>query len=253
MSPVQGRRTPNLESLVMDAILSIALVAMSLLLVSLGLGLTDQKNFRVRWLLLALALLVAEDALLTNLYGLLPSVVPGDWNWQGKGLALLAMLVIGASPGFGWERIGLTLRQRSGSLRACLPVVAIYLSFFIAVGLVMPNEPVDPEDLGFQLTMPGAEEELFYRGVLLLALNEAFRRRWHFLGIDWGWGALLSSALFGLAHAFSLGSDGIAFDPIVFALTAVPSLLGVWLRERSGSLVLPFLVHNAGNALPMIF
>ena len=100
--------------------------------------------------------------------------------------------------------------------------------------------------------MPGREEELFYRGLLLFALNEAFRRRCNFLGIEWGWGALLSSVLFGLAHGFSFSSGAFAFDPIIFGLTAIPSLLGVWLRERSGSLLLPVIVHNAGNSLPML-
>lgn len=237
----------------MNAILSIAMIAAILLLGALALGLSDRRHFSLRWLLLAVALVVAEDALLTNLYGLLPSLIPGSWNWQGKGLALIALLLIAAHPRVGWGNVGLTLRQRSGSLAACLPVVALYLALFVAVGLMMPNSGVGGEDIAFQLTMPGAEEELFYRGVLLFAFNEAFRRRWHFLGIDWGWGAILSSILFGLAHAFSVGNDGIALDPIIFGLTAVPSLLGVWLRVRSGSLLLPVIVHNAGNLLPMIF
>ncbi len=237
----------------MNAINSILMIAAILLLVGLALGLDDRRHFSPRWLLVAIALVVADDAILTNFYGLLPSMIPGRWNWQGKGLALVTLLLVAAHWRLGWVNVGLTLRQRAGSLAACLPVVAIYLGFFFAIGLAMPNDAVGGEDIAFQLTMPGAEEELFYRGVLLFAFNEAFRRRWHFIGIDWGWGAALSSALFGLAHAFGVGNDGVTFDPIVFGLTAVPSLLGVWLRERSGSLLLPIIVHNAGNALPMIF
>lgn len=237
----------------MNAVISIAAVAGILLVCGIALGRADNRYFKPRWLLFAVGLVVAEDALLTNAYGLLPTVIAGNWNWQGKGLALIALLAIASHRQLGWERVGLTYQQRAGSLLACLPVVAAYLLFFFAVALAIPNETVGGEDIAFQLTMPGLEEEMFYRGVLLFALNEAFGRRWRFLGVEWGWGVLLSSILFGLAHAFSLGDGGVAFDPIVFGLTAVPSLLGVWLRERSGSLVLPVLVHNAGNTLPMLW
>lgn len=236
----------------MDAIISIAAIVAIFLASGLVPGLAGKPHFKLHWLLVAGALVIAEDALLTNGYGLLPDVVPGSWNWQGKGLALMALLAIAAHPSFGFDRVGLTLRQRRGSLLACLPVVGLYLSLFVALALVTPTETVSAEDIAFQLTMPGLEEELFYRGLLLFALNEAFRNRWRFLGIDWGWGALLSSLVFGLAHAFSFADGAFAFDPLTFGLTAIPSLLGVWLRERSGSLILPVIVHNAGNALPML-
>lgn len=236
----------------MDGIFSIAAIVAILLVCGLAMGLPDKHHFNMRWLLVALGLVIVEDALLTSGYGLLPTLIPGSWNWQGKGLALVILLAIAAHSRFGWQRIGLTFRQRSGSLVSCLAVAAIYLLFFVALALAFPNETAGPEDFAFQLTMPGIEEELFYRGLLLFALNEAFRRRWHFLGVDWGWGALLSSTAFGLAHALGHGESGFAFDPITFGLTAIPSLLAVWLRERSGSLLLPMIVHNGGNLLPMI-
>jgi membrane protease YdiL (CAAX protease family) len=97
--------------------------------------------------------------------------------------------------------------------------------------------------------MPGFEEELFYRGVLLFALDQAFRGRIRFLGVEWGWGAVLSCALFGLAHAFSYSDGSFAFDPLTMALTALPSLIAVWLRVRTGSVVLPVVLHNFGNSI----
>ena len=36
------------------------------------------------------------------------------------------------------------------------------------------------------------------------------------------------------------------------ALTAIPSLLAVWLRLRTGSLLLPILLHNFGNAISLM-
>lgn len=101
----------------------------------------------------------------------------------------------------------LTLEQAPGSLKAALPVVALYCAFFFALALAFPNEPATGEDMAFQLTMPGLEEEPFYRGLLLFTLYRAFTGRVRLLGVDWGWGAPLTCLLFGLAHGFGF-SDG---------------------------------------------
>ena len=36
---------------------------------------------------------------------------------------------------------------------------------------------------------------------------------------------------------------------MIMAMTFVPSFLAVWMRERSGSLLLPVLAHNFGNSI----
>jgi membrane protease YdiL (CAAX protease family) len=36
------------------------------------------------------------------------------------------------------------------------------------------------------------------------------------------------------------------------ALTALPSFVGVWLRLRTGSLLLPILIHNFGNSISLL-
>jgi membrane protease YdiL (CAAX protease family) len=35
-------------------------------------------------------------------------------------------------------------------------------------------------------------------------------------------------------------------------LTAVPALIAVWLRLRTGSLLLPVVLHNFGNAISLL-
>lgn len=201
----------------------------------------------------AAALVVVNDVLLTRFYGALPDMLPdADWNWQGKALALLVTLGIAALPWFGWQRSGLTLRHAPGSVRACAPVAVAYILFFLGLAVAFPGEDASAETLAFQLTMPSFEEEAFYRGILLLALGEAFRGRRQWLGVAWHWGALLSCLLFGLAHAFSHGDGGFSFDSITMALTAVPAVLGVWMRLRTGSLLLPVLLHSAGNSVSLL-
>lgn len=220
-------------------------------LIALGgvVGLTDRKNFSPKWLVVATLLFFLNDVALTRGYGLLPDVLGGDWNWTGKVLALLVTLAVASHPAFGWERSGLTMKHKPGSLRAAVLVSVLVILVYVGFAVAFDNDPPTTETFAYQLTMPGLEEEPFYRGVLLLALYEAFRGRLRALGIDWGWGALFSSALFGLTHALGYQDGSFQFDALYFALTALPSLLVVWIRERTGSLLLPILLHNFGNSI----
>jgi membrane protease YdiL (CAAX protease family) len=236
-----------------DGMISIGAVALMLLVGGGLLGLLQRGKFAFGWLLVAAGLVVLNDALLTNLYRRLPDFLPNSsWNWQGKALALAATLIVASLPAFGWKKVGLTVRQDRKGLRSAIVVALIVCAVFIYFALKMPNEPIDRETLAFQLTMPGLEEEAFYRGILLLALNQAFRGRVRLLGVQWGWGALLSCALFGLAHAFDYSHGAFSFDPLTMALTGGPALIAVWLRERTGSLLLPILLHNFGNSISIL-
>ena len=236
----------------MNGLIGLGGVLLLLLAAGALIGLADRKRFSPRWLLVAALLVAVNDFLLTRGYGLLPRLIEGEWNWQGKILALVATLAIAALPAFGWRRVGLPFRQAPGSLRAAAPVAALYCGFFLVIALVFGGSDGSREEIAFQLTMPGLEEEPFYRGILLFALDSAFQGRARFLGVDWSWGALLSCALFGLAHAFGYSEGGFQFDPMVMALTAIPAVLAVWLRLRTGSLLLPVLLHNFGNAIGLL-
>ena len=236
----------------MDGLIGLGGIIAILLLVGGVIGLANRQQFVPRWLLGAALLVAINDAFLTRGYGMLPDLIGGDWNWQGKLLALGATLIIAALPVFGWRRCGLTLSQKPGSLKAAIPVVAIYCAFFVAIAVAFPGGETDAEATAFQLTMPGLEEEPFYRGILLFALDRAFTGRKRFLGVDWGWGAALSCFLFGMAHAFGFSDGQFSFDGMTMALTAIPSFLAVWLRLRTGSVLLPVVMHNFGNSLPRL-
>lgn len=236
----------------MDGITGIVGVGALLLLAGGALRLMRQR-VSARWLLAAVALVVVNDVMLTRGYGLMPDLFPrGDWNWQGKILALAATLLIASLPAFGWRKSRLTLAQAAGSLKASLPVALLYIAFFAGIAWAFPTEPATAETLAFQLTMPGLEEEPFYRGILLLALDRAFPARRKFLGVEWGWGAALSCMAFGLAHAFGFSEGQFSFDPLTMLLTAVPSVIGVWLALRTRSVLLPVVLHNFGNAVTLL-
>lgn len=236
----------------MNGIIGIGGVVSLLLILGFGFGLFHRRSFSPGWLICAAALVILNDVLLTRGYGLIPDLIGGEWNWQGKILALIATLLIAAQPSFRWAECGFQLVQKPGSLLAAIPVAAAYCAFFLGIAIIFANEPARAEDIAFQLSMPGLEEELFYRGLLLVALDRAFTARWRFAGITWGFGAILSCMLFGLAHAFGFSGGSFTFDVVTMALTGIPALLAVWLRQRTGSMLLPVLLHNFGNALPLL-
>jgi uncharacterized protein len=237
----------------MNGLIALCGVLALLLLMGTGIGLLNRKGFALRWLLLAALLVAVNDALLTRVYGMAPDLLAGsDLNWQGKVLALAATLAIAAHPMFTWRGVGLTLEHIPGSLRAALPVALLYCTFFVAIAVAFESGTVSGEDIAFQLTMPGLEEEPFYRGILLFALDRAYAGRVRFLGVDWGWGAIVACALFGMAHAFGFSDGHFSFDGLTMALTALPAFIAVWLKLRTGSLLLPVVLHNFGNAISML-
>ncbi len=237
----------------MDGIIST--LASTAILLGMGglIGLARWKSVSPKWLGIAGLLIVLNDLALTRLYGYLPDLfTSSSWNWQGKLLALAVTLLVASTPAFGWTRTGLTLKQAPGSIRACLPVMLLYMAFFTGIALAFPSGPVSVDTIAFQLTMPGLEEESFYRGILLYALGRAFLGRWEWLGVRWHWGAIISCLAFGLAHAFGYSDGQFSFDLVTMALTAVPSVLGVWLVLRTRSILTAVILHNFGNAITLL-
>lgn len=224
------------------------------IVLALGLlfGLASRQRFRVRWLIAGVLLIEVNNLLLSRLYHLLPNFIPGQWNWTGKALAVAATLAIAALPPFRWRRAGLRLAQRPGSVRAAVPITLLYCLYFLVIAITFGSDRADGQTIAFQLTMPGLEEEPFYRGLLLLCFDHAFRGRVRFLGVEWGWASVLSCTAFGLAHALGFADGRLTFDFMTIALTGIPAFVGVWLRYRTGSVLLPILIHNFGNAIGLL-
>lgn len=205
------------------------------------------------WFVAALVLMAVYDALLTRGYGHIPiRFWPSDWNWEGKTMAFGLSLAVASLPMMGWKRVGLTLAQDRNGLLGALILCGLLFALFLGLALYFPGEGFDADSLAFQLTMPGLDEELFYRGVLLLMLNEAFGKPIRVLGARMGWGAIVSSLAFGLAHALGFDDGAFTFDAVLMATTGVSALLLVWLKEKTGSLLLPVVMHNFGNVVFML-
>ena len=131
----------------------------------------------------------------------------------------------------------------------CLILTIFYIAAGFIIGLLTDSGfHISAEYLFFELSMPGLDEEIFYRGIGLALLNRAFGKNQNLFGAKIGWGLIIISILFGLAHGVDLTEQmKLKVDFFSVFLTAVAGFLLGWLRERSGSLVLPIAAHNLGN------
>lgn len=85
-------------------------------------------------------------------------------------------------------------------------------------------------------------EEVFYRGWIQTRLALVFRRRINVFGTPFGLHIVVASALFALSH--------LVLVPAPFRLAVFfPGLLFGLLREKTGSVVAPVILHAASNIL----
>lgn len=222
----------------------------------LVLALPGVRQREARAWVIAVLLVVLLDYLVT----LLP--LTSGWNgslqfnWVGKALDVFALVAITVwlvvTQRLAAQDIGLTLRQSPGTDRVLLYGVLPYLVVLAVLAATWLGNatPAQRETLAFEATMPGLTEELCYRGLLLGIFNRMFIGRVSLLGAPIGYGAIAVSLVFGLLHGLALdASYHLSFDPVTTAFTGLIGFWLAWLRMRTGSLVVPVLVHNATNVI----
>ncbi len=183
----------------------------------------------------------------------LPQGVPGErwigdrWDWSGQLLGLAGVLGVAAllvrKGMLDWNDAGITLAHARGSLPSALGVTVVILGINYALmslsSFRLPGVPL--ETWLYQGTLPGLVEETVFRGVLLALAERAVATRhagWDVMGARIGWGGLLVTFAFLALHGISLGT----------VLGVLPAaLLYFWLRQRTGSLLLPIVAHNLWN------
>lgn len=188
-----------------------------------------------------------------------PHLLPAlghQWNWSGKLVSIAATTVMAllllAFAGFRVADFGLTLRQAPGTGKA---IVFVIVPFLILIGLLvwkMSSHGTwpDAETLGYQASLPGLDEEFFFRGLLLAVFDRMFPAKGNILGAKMGYGAIAVSIAFGLGHAILFDKSlSVHFEVLEGVFAGVTGLVLVWIRARTQSLVLPILTHNAVNLL----
>lgn len=171
-------------------------------------------------------------------------VLPPEARWLSRlaqlttGMALVAMLWR-RDPQLTPERLGLTLRQAPGSLPWSLAGLAALVLLGLLPGGMEGAAAAPPGATGwlYHLTLPGIEEELMYRGLLLSLFAAA-------VGGARIWAAAMATLVFALAHGVTPGADGIGVNYVMMGYTLVVGAILAAMRLVSGSLLLPALGHN---------
>ncbi len=235
-----------------DLILTIALHIATIAAFALALKFGTREPVALNPVWTALGLLVVYWVILiggSEVQGLLPFASGLKWNWAGKIIAicgtLLMMLAVRRD---GLREFGVTLRQRPGSLLPAV-IVTVALCAFAWGMEAWANDGTDLslERLLYQATMPGIDEELFMRGLLLSMFMRAFSDRWSLAGAPVGPSIVAVTLLFAGGHSLSVADGSVHFDAFVFAVTGAIGFGLAWLRLRTGSLVAPILAHNFIN------
>ncbi len=97
----------------------------------------------------------------------------------------------------------------------------------------------------------GVAEEVFFRGYVQSRVNEAFGRPWTVLGTAFGPGLLVAAALFGVIHVLNPYDyfSGQGRFEWWHGLASASALYFGFLRERTGSVIAPILVHTSVNLM----
>ena len=185
----------------------------------------------------------------SELQGMIVPLANLRWNWLGKICAVAATLfLVGAVRSLTRQEAGLVLKIRAGSIGPALLVMAALCSFaWLLEAMAHDGTDRSRERLIFQATMPGLDEELFVRGLLLALFVRAFGQGRIVSGAPFGAAEVALTFLFAAGHGLRVADGAIAFDAAAFVTTAVLSAGLTWLRQRTGSVVPSILAHNAIN------
>jgi uncharacterized protein len=172
--------------------------------------------------------------------------IGGKWNWDGKIFGILfGVICYFVFRKYFSENDFFTLRQNHENFKKSLTVAIVIVILATIIAALTGNSEFDKETLAFQLTMPGVDEEIMFRGILLGLLMTTLREKVSFLGNP---SVLLTAVLFGFMHALTLDKDySIEFEPIYFIQTGLGGYVWGWITVKSRSILPAILSHNFSN------
>ncbi|MFU8814359.1 MAG: type II CAAX prenyl endopeptidase Rce1 family protein [Pseudomonadales bacterium] len=172
------------------------------------------------------------------------AIVDGNWNWTGKIYSILLSAGMIIALRIRPESVGLRLEQNAP--RLALVAVAGFTVWGASLGLLFQPGAPDAETLVFQALMPGTAEEMVYRGIAPAIL----------MGLIHGkqvpdrmpWAVIMATAiLFAVWHGLGYAAGAFDFDVLSALFPFVGSVVGGWLRFKTGSLLVPVPGHSFAN------
>lgn len=237
----------------MELFVSMAIWWLPVILLLSGLQIARKVSIEWRWVTGAIAVFAIYSSVVFYAPSIpgFPAIDGAQYNWTGKIAAILTTLVmmsvaIRSSDWLTRERLGLTLRQNDGSLLPAMIATGAMVGLVVLLQMLGGDGPqADAETLAYQATIPGLDEEPIFRGLLLALVAAACAK----LENAWRWAGIAVTVVFAIGHSFFWSSEGVQFDPIALAYVAILGGLLMFIRLRTGSIVIPILAHNLTNVV----
>jgi len=250
-----------------DILLSIILWNAIVITLILILRLARVSQINGSWLLLALGVFTVYVLInkldLYQSLGFDISAAAKQLNLDGKILGLIAavilmMIICSRRTVVSFQSIGFTLRQAHGSLVPSLLLISVGIGVTVLLELITKGGGGAGSQGSTSLTaayaiFAGLDEEIIYRGLLLVLFGLAVgKASIAFFGTRLTIGGLLALVLFAIIHGIKIKNGGLAVSIFGVGLTAFYGFIFLWVREKTGSLLLPVLSHNLINTIAWI-
>lgn len=183
-------------------------------------------------------------------------IIESSWNWSGKAYAIVGSLLFYGvfRKAFGCHNY-ITFKQNNHIVKRLLLLAVIIFVVTICLAFFSNGNSTERvEYFLFQFTMPGLDEELAFRGIMLGLLSNALRPKVKLGSVQLGNPAVwITSILFGLVHSFGIDHNWNFHQNWFEFLNAftIGLLLG-WMTIKSGSIVMAIFAHNLFNTLPKL-
>ena len=182
--------------------------------------------------------------------GFLPIAFIGNNHKTWWGSLIMAGIQIAVLFSLGWLLRRKPTRNESGVVMGTL--------LLIAFSNLNQKAPLENPVTGFlfYIFFLGLGEELLFRGYIQSRLNEAWGRPFQFFGVPWGWGLIITSVIFGLMHVINIGSlinGNWQLEPWWGLWTFFGGLVNGFVREKTGSIVAPSILHGLPQAISTLF
>lgn len=176
-------------------------------------------------------------------------IFAGNWNWTGKIFAVLGSVIfLMIYRKFTLSDYHLTFHQNKGFFRKGVLIIVLILVVQSIFSLIInTSKDWNTETFFFQLTMPGIDEELAFRGIMLGLLIKILKPSSKTIFHP---AILVTFILFGLVHGLFLNeSYEPTFRSYPFFNTMILGIIWAWITMKSGSILLALVSHNLANVV----
>jgi membrane protease YdiL (CAAX protease family) len=170
-----------------------------------------------------------------------------NWNWVGKIYTIIgSILFLIFYRKYPLKDYFLTFKQENKFFKKGVLIIISLLILKTTLMFFAPTKLLNWETLFYQFSMPGIEEEIAYRGIMLGLLTKILKCKNLILNSS----VWITAILFGFAHGLSLSKEfSIIFNIQPFLITMFHGLIWGWITIRSGSILLALISHNLGNGM----